>query len=90
MNSKLLSDVDLNNRVVLHESDIDKAILSGVNVNKSLVRHLENVLIEKALIKTKGNQRAAAELIGLSRTKLGQRARQLAKCKTLEKSRDGY
>ena len=52
MNSKLLSDVDLNNRVVLHESDIDKAILSGVNVNKSLVRHLENVLIEKALIKT--------------------------------------
>ena len=63
MNSKLLSDVDLNNRVVLHESDIDKAILSGVNVNKSLVRHLENVLIEKALIKTKGNQRAAAGIV---------------------------
>ena len=83
MNSKLLSDVDMNNRVVLHESDIDKAISSGVNVNKSLVRHLENVLIEKALIKTKGNQRAAAELIGMSRTKLGERARQLAKYKSL-------
>ena len=80
----------MNNSIVLRESDIDKAISSGVNVTKSLVQHLENVLIEKALIKAKGNQRAAAELIGMSRTKLGQRARQLAKCKTLEKSRDGY
>ncbi|WHP06877.1 helix-turn-helix domain-containing protein [Acinetobacter corruptisaponis] len=69
----------MNNSIVLRESDIDKAILSGVNVTKSLVQHLENVLIEKALIKTKGNQRAAAELIGMSRTKLGQRARVLAK-----------
>ena len=73
----------MNNSIVLHESDIDKAILSGVNVTKSLVQHLENVLIEKALIKTKGNQRAAAELIGMSRTKLGERARQLAKYKSL-------
>ena len=78
----------MNNSIVLRETDIDKAILSGVNVTKSLAQHLENVLIEKALIKTKGNQRAAAELIGMSRTKLGQRARQLAKCKTLEQSHD--
>ena len=62
----------MNNSIVLRESDIDKAISSGVNVTKSLVQHLENVLIEKALIKAKGNQRAAAELIGMSRTKLGQ------------------
>lgn len=78
----------MNNSIVLRESDIDKAISSGGNVTKSLVQHLENVLIEKALIKAKGNQRLAAELIGMSRTKLVQRARQLAKCKTLEQSRD--
>lgn len=67
--------------IVLTEKDIDQALKDGVDVTRSIVRHIEDVIIEKALVLTKGNQSAAATLIGMSRTKLGQRARAMTKRK---------
>ena len=51
--------------VVLTEKDIDNAINKGEV--KSLIHHLENVVIQKALIKTRGNLTRAAELVSMNR-----------------------
>ena len=50
---------------VLTECDIEDAINKGEV--KRLMTHLENVVIQKALIKTRGNQTKAAELVQMSR-----------------------
>ena len=50
---------------VLTEKDIEDAIDKGEA--KSLIRHLENVIIQKALIKTRGNVSKAAELLSMNR-----------------------
>ena len=50
---------------VLTECDIEDAIDKGEA--KSLSRHLENVIVQKALIKTHGNITKAAELVRMNR-----------------------
>ena len=50
---------------ILTEKDIEDAIDKGEV--KILIHHLENVIIQKALIKTRGNQTKAAELVQMSR-----------------------
>ena len=50
---------------VLTEKDIENAIDNGKA--KHLIQHLENVVIQKALIKTHGNQTKAAELVRMNR-----------------------
>ena len=50
---------------VLTERNIEDAIDKGEV--KSLIHHLENVIIQKALIKTRGNITKAAELVQMSR-----------------------
>ena len=50
---------------VLTEKDIENAIDNGEV--KNLVQHLENVVIQKALIKTRGNISKAAELVRMNR-----------------------
>ena len=50
---------------VLTERNIEDAIDNGEV--KSLIHHLENVIIQKALIKTHGNIKKAAELVRMNR-----------------------
>lgn len=50
---------------VLTECDIEDAIEKGEV--KDLIRHLENVIVQKALIKTHGNITKAAELVRMNR-----------------------
>ena len=50
---------------VLTERDIEDAIDKGEV--KHLVQHIENVVIQKALIKTRGNISKAAELVNMNR-----------------------
>ncbi len=50
---------------VLTECDIEDAIDKGEV--RHLIRHLENVIIQKALIKTRGNITKAAELVRMNR-----------------------
>ncbi|WP_293734988.1 helix-turn-helix domain-containing protein [uncultured Acinetobacter sp.] len=50
---------------VLTERNIEDAIDNGEA--KSLIRHLENVIVQKALIKTHGNITKAAELVRMNR-----------------------
>lgn len=50
---------------VLTECDIEDAIDKGEV--KDLIRHLENVIVQKALIKTHGNITKAAELVRMNR-----------------------
>jgi len=50
---------------VLTERNIEDAIDKGEA--KSLIRHLENVIIQKALIKTRGNISKAAILVNMNR-----------------------
>lgn len=51
--------------VILTERDIEDAISKGEV--KRLMTHLENVVIQKALIKTRGNISKAAELVNKNR-----------------------
>ncbi len=53
------------NSVILTERDIEDAISKGQA--KRLMTHLENVVIQKALIKTRGNISKAAELLNMNR-----------------------
>ena len=70
--------VKRNDGVVLRESDIEDAILNGNGcANSSLTQHVENTLIKKALVITRGNQTAAAKLIGMSRSKLAYKVKLL-------------
>ncbi|KXZ65915.1 Bacterial regulatory protein, Fis family [Acinetobacter venetianus] len=50
---------------VLTEHNIEDAINKGEV--KSLIHHLENVIVQKALIKTHGNITKAAELVRMNR-----------------------
>ena len=50
---------------ILTEKDIEDAIDKGEA--RRLIQHIENVVIQKALIKTRGNQTKAAELVQMSR-----------------------
>lgn len=50
---------------VLTECDIEDAIDKGEV--RHLIRHLENVIVQKALIKTHGNITKAAELVRMNR-----------------------
>ena len=51
--------------VILTERNIEDAIDNGEV--KSLIHHLENAIIQKALIKTRGNITKAAELVRMNR-----------------------
>ena len=53
------------NSVILTERDVEDTISKGEA--KRLMTHLENVVIQKALIKTHGNQTKAAELVQMNR-----------------------
>ena len=60
---------------VLTERNIEDAIDKGEV--KSLIHHLENVIVQKALIKTRGNITQAAILVNMNRgtlTKIRKRA----------------
>lgn len=50
---------------VLTECDIEDAIEKGEV--RDLIHHLENVIVQKALIKTRGNISKAAELLSMNR-----------------------
>ena len=50
---------------VLTEKDIENAIENGEV--KNLIQRIENVIIQKALIKTRGNITKAAELVRMNR-----------------------
>lgn len=50
---------------VLTECDIEDAIEKGEV--RDLIRHLENVIVQKALIKTRGNTTQAAILVNMNR-----------------------
>lgn len=50
---------------VLTERNIEDAIDKGEV--RDLIRHLENVIVQKALIKTRGNITKAAELVRMNR-----------------------
>ena len=50
---------------VLTEKDIENAIENGEV--KHLIQHIENVVIQKAVIKTHGNITKAAELVCMNR-----------------------
>ncbi|WP_336938900.1 helix-turn-helix domain-containing protein [Acinetobacter modestus] len=50
---------------VISERDIEQAIAN--NDTKELIIHLENVIVQKALIMTRGNVSRAAEMIGMNR-----------------------
>lgn len=50
---------------VLTEKDIEDAIDKGEV--RDLIRHLENVIVQKALIKTRGNISQAAILVKMNR-----------------------
>jgi len=56
--------------IVLLEHDIDEAIKEFGTANKKIITHIENIIAQKALISSKGNQSSAADQIGMSRTKL--------------------
>jgi DNA-binding NtrC family response regulator len=64
-----------NTGIVLCENDIESAIAVEGTAVKRILSHIEMTIIQKALIYSKGNQRLAAEQIGMSRTKLGYRVR---------------
>ncbi|MFM2332392.1 MAG: hypothetical protein RIQ74_1215 [Pseudomonadota bacterium] len=49
----------------LTEKDIENAIENGEV--KHLIRHIKNVVIQKAVIKTRGNITKAAELVRMNR-----------------------
>ncbi len=56
--------------VVLKECDIDIAISETGTATRKILDHIENVLVQKALVYSRGNQSLAATQIGMSRTKL--------------------
>ncbi len=53
--------------IILRESDIDQAIDAGPNAVKDIQHHVEHVIINKALFRTRGNQAKAADLVGWNR-----------------------
>lgn len=70
--------------IVLRESDIDSAVTEPGTATKSIISHIEDVLIQKALVASKGNQSQAAIKIGMSRTKLQRLVKRYRSKHTLE------
>lgn len=52
------------------DQEIDEAIANGESFYK-IRRHFEKAILERVLIKTRGNQTEAAKMLGISRTGLG-------------------
>ncbi|QGH74093.1 DNA-binding protein [Acinetobacter phage Bphi-R2919] len=52
------------------DQEIDEAITNGESFYKIRSR-VEKAILERALIKTRGNQTEAAKMLGISRTGLG-------------------
>lgn len=52
------------------DQEIDEAIARGESFYK-IRRRFEKAILERALIKTRGNQSEAAKMLGISRTGLG-------------------
>ncbi|AFV51517.1 HTH DNA binding protein [Acinetobacter phage YMC11/12/R2315] len=52
------------------DQEIDEAIANGESFYKIRSR-VEKAILERALIKTRGNQTEAAKMLGISRTGLG-------------------
>ncbi|WPJ68919.1 hypothetical protein ABSZL4_44 [Acinetobacter phage AB_SZL4] len=52
------------------DQEIDEAIAKGGSFYK-IRRRFEKAILERALIKTRGNQTEAAKMLGISRTGLG-------------------
>lgn len=52
------------------DQEIDEAIAKGESFYKIRIR-FEKAILERALIKTRGNQTEAAKMLGISRTGLG-------------------
>ncbi|UQS93225.1 transcriptional regulator [Acinetobacter phage Brutus] len=52
------------------DQEIDEAISNGESFYK-IRRCVEKAILERALIKTRGNQTEAAKILGISRTGLG-------------------
>lgn len=59
--------------IVLCENDIETAIAVEGTAVKKIMSHVEQTIIQKALVFSNGNQSLAAHQIGMSRTKLGYR-----------------
>lgn len=55
---------------IITEQEIDEAIANGESFYK-IRSHVEKAILERALIKTRGNQTEAAKMLGISRTGLG-------------------
>lgn len=55
---------------IITEQDIDESISNGESFYK-IRSHVEKAILERALIKTRGNQTEAAKMLGISRTGLG-------------------
>ncbi|MGG2098095.1 helix-turn-helix domain-containing protein [Acinetobacter haemolyticus] len=53
--------------IVLRESNIDEAIISGSDAVKGVLEHVEFVFISKSLEYTRGNVTKAAEILGWNR-----------------------
>lgn len=56
------------NRLI--DQEIDEAIAKGESFYK-IRRRFEKAILERALVKTRGNQTEAAKMLGISRTGLG-------------------
>lgn len=54
----------------LIDQEIDEAIAKGESFYK-IRKRFEKAILERALIKTRGNQTEAAKMLGISRTGLG-------------------
>lgn len=52
------------------DQEIDEAIANGESFYK-IRKRFEKAILERALIKTRGNQSEAAKMLGISRTGLG-------------------
>ena len=52
------------------DQEIDEAIARGESFYK-IRKHFEKAILERALIKTRGNQTEAAKILGISRSGLG-------------------
>lgn len=55
---------------IITEQEIDEAIAKGESFYK-IRRRFEKAILERALVKTRGNQTEAAKMLGISRSGLG-------------------
>lgn len=56
---------------ILTIDDIEKALESGnYNIHKQIMGHVEKILLDKALVKARGNQTVASRNLGIARETL--------------------